>query len=354
MQIGPRSKPFVVPVFIPHAGCPHRCIFCDQTRTTGRSVGSPTPDRLHADINQFLTYRRDPRRPTEIAFFGGNFLGLAPERIRRLLELGTTYVTRGVVQGLRFSTRPDTISAEILESIAGYPVTTIELGVQSMDDRVLEISRRGHTARDTRRAVNLLQASSYRLGLQMMVGLPGDTPSQALDTGTQISDLAPEFVRIYPTQVLKNSPLARWWRQGRYAPMTLDESVELVKALLEHFLRKGVRVARMGLQPTADLNPDAGVEAGPFHPAFGELVYAALWRDALGRCLAKHPPNSKELVIAVHPSNLSRVRGQRNTTVKWIARTFKPAAIAVRPVPDLPPDTALVDGRMCPLLGDAR
>jgi histone acetyltransferase (RNA polymerase elongator complex component) len=354
MLTGPSLKPFVVPVFIPHAGCPHRCVFCDQTRTTGRSAGFPTLKQLCADIDRFLAYRRDSRRPTEIAFFGGNFLGLAPERIRLLLEAGADYVARGVVQGLRFSTRPDTISAEILESIAGYPVTTIELGVQSMDDRVLEISRRGHTTRDTRRAVHLLQTRSYRLGLQMMTGLPGDTPSQALETGTQIADLAPDFVRIYPTLVLKNSPLVRWWKQGRYALMTLDESVDLVKALLEHFLRQGVRVVRMGLQPTADLNPDAGVEAGPFHPAFGELVYAALWRDLLGRCLAKHPPNSKELEIAVHPSNLSRVRGQRNSTVKWIARTFTPAAIAVRPVPDLPPDTALVNGRRCPLLGDSR
>jgi histone acetyltransferase (RNA polymerase elongator complex component) len=351
MLTGPSLKPFVVPVFIPHAGCPHRCVFCDQTRTTGRSAGFPTLKQLCADIDRFLAYRRDSRRPTEIAFFGGNFLGLAPERIRLLLEAGADYVARGVVQGLRFSTRPDTISAQIMEYIAGYPVTTIELGVQSMDDKVLEICRRGHTASDARRAVALLRTKAYRLGLQMMVGLPGDTPAQALATGSQIAAMVPEFVRIYPALVLKGSPLAKWWKQGRYGPMALDESVDLVKALLAQFLRAGVQVVRMGLQPTADLNAGVGIEAGPFHPAFGDLVYAALWRDALRRCLALHPPNSKGIEIVVHPSNLSRVRGQRNATVKWIAQTFKPAAIAVHPAPDLPPDTALVNGRICSLVG---
>jgi histone acetyltransferase (RNA polymerase elongator complex component) len=340
----------VVPVFIPHAGCPHRCVFCDQTRTTGRSAEFPTPDRLGADIDQFLAYRRDSRRPTEIAFYGGNFLGLAPERIRLLLEAGADYVTRGAVQGLRFSTRPDTISAEALEYIADYPVTTIELGVQSMDDKVLATCRRGHTARDTRRSVALLRTKSYRLGLQMMVGLPGDTSAQALDTGRQIAALAPEFVRIYPTLVLKDSPLARWCQQGRYGPMALDESVDLVKTLLEHFLRTGVRVVRMGLQPTADLNPDAGVEAGPFHPAFGELVYTALWRDALQRCLALRPSAGKSIEIAVHPSNLSRVRGQRNATVEWIAQVYNPSRITTPTDPDMPRDVALVNGHVCQLL----
>jgi histone acetyltransferase (RNA polymerase elongator complex component) len=343
-------KPFVVPVFIPHAGCPHRCVFCDQTRTTGRSAEFPTPDRLRADIHQFLGYRRDPRRPTEIAFYGGNFLGMTPERIRLLLEVGATYVSRGVVQGLRFSTRPDTIGTESLNLIVGYPVTTIELGVQSMNDAVLGISRRGHTARDTRRAVALLRTKPCRLGLQMMVGLPGDTPAQSLDTGAQIAALVPDFVRIYPTLVLKNSRLARWRAQGRYAPMALDDSVDLVKSLLVIFLGKGIRVVRMGLQPTTDLNPDAGVEAGPFHPAFGELVHAALWRDALNQCLASHPPVGKNLEIAVHPSNSSRVRGHRTATLKWINQEFKPACITVRPAPDLPLDVALINGRVCRML----
>ena len=350
MHSGHLPKPFVVPVFIPHAGCPHRCVFCDQTRTTGRSAEFPDLDRLQDDIDRFLAYRRDPRRPAEIAFFGGNFLGLTPERIRFLLDMGAGYVTRGMVKGLRFSTRPDTIGSEALERIAGYPVTTIELGVQSMNNEVLEISRRGHTAEDTRRAVALLRTKPYRLGLQMMVGLPGDTRSQSLDSGKQIAALAPEFVRIYPTLVLQDSPLARWRTQGRYTPMDLEQCVDLVKSLLALFLGRGIRIARMGLQPTTDLNPDAGVEAGPFHPAFGELVHAALWKDALNRCLTSHPPRGGILEIAAHPTNISRVRGQRNATVQWISRTFSPTRINVRPINDLPYDQVLINGHVCRLL----
>jgi histone acetyltransferase (RNA polymerase elongator complex component) len=184
----------------------------------------------------------------------------------------------------------------------------------------------------------------------MMVGLPGDTPERSLDTGDQIAALAPEFVRIYPTLVLKNSPLARWRAQGRYIPMDLDQSIDLVKSLLGLFLGKGIRVVRMGLQPTTDLNPEAGVEAGPFHPAFGDLVHAALWRDALHRWLASHPSTGIDLEIEVHPANLSRVRGQRNATVEWIDRTFRPARLTVRPVADLSRDQVLINGHVCRLL----
>jgi histone acetyltransferase (RNA polymerase elongator complex component) len=345
-----QPKPFVVPLFIPHAGCPHRCIFCDQTRTTGRSEAFATADQLHAAIAQFLSYRRDPFRPTEIAFFGGNFLGMAAERIHFLLELGAAYVSRGTARGLRFSTRPDTITTETLKLIAGFPVTTIELGVQSMNDQVLEISRRGHTALDTRRAMALLRPGPYRLGLQMMVGLPGDTLEQALTTAEAIAALAPDFVRIYPTLVLKDSPLARWHAQGRYLPMTLDETVDLVKSLLRLFLRKNIKVIRMGLQPTSDLNPDAGVVAGPFHPALGELVHSALWRDSLSRCLTVHPLSGQSIEIDVHPSNLSRIKGYRNDNFKWIGREFNPSRIVARTNPELPADRVLINGRICRLI----
>jgi len=350
MATAPRPKPFVVPIFIPHDGCPQRCVFCDQKRTTGQSEGFSSTDRLHAAIAQFLGYRRDRRRPTEIAFYGGNFLGMSPERIHFLLNLASTYVSQGAVQGVRFSTRPDTISSETLGLIAGFPVTTIELGVQSMNDKVLEISRRGHTTLDTRRAVALLQSQPYRLGLQMMVGLPGDTPEQALATGEAIAALGPDFVRIYPTLVLKGSPLARWHAAGRYTPMPLDAAVDLVKSLLAHFIVNNIKVIRMGLQPTADLNAGAGIVAGPFHPAFGERVHSALWREALRRWLSSHSVNGQSLDIEVHPSVLSRIKGYRNDNFKWIRREFNSNHIATRPAPELPTDRVLINGQCCHLI----
>lgn len=275
---------------------------------------------------------------------------MPPERISFALDLGADYVARGVVRGLRFSTRPDTITSETLGLISGFPVSTIELGIQSMNDRVLDICRRGHTARDARRAMTLLRNKPYRVGLQMMVGLPGDTPEQALASGEAIAALDPDFVRIYPTLVLKDSPLARWHAQGRYTPMPLDHAVELVRNLLAIFLGKGIKVVRMGLQPTLDLNAGAGVAAGPFHPAFGELVYTALWRDALGRCLASHSLKGRSLGIQVHPSILSRVRGYENNNFKWISKEFKPNRVTIRTAPALASDMVIINGHECRLM----
>jgi histone acetyltransferase (RNA polymerase elongator complex component) len=344
-----RPKPFVIPIFLPHAGCPHRCVFCDQTRTTGCSATWPAQAQLHATVTRFLGYRRDAGRRTEISFYGGNFLGMAPDRIKSLLELGTGYVERGLVHGLRFSTRPDTIHAGTLELIAGFPVTTVELGVQSMNDAVLAISRRGHTVLQTRQAVALLRNHAYRLGLQMMIGLPGDTPEQALVSGARIAALNPDFVRIYPTLVLAGSLLARWYAQGRYAPLSLAQAVDLAKGLLNCFGRRRINVIRLGLQPTDDLNADAGVLAGPFHPAFGELAYAALWQEVLRRELSTGNYSGRPLEITLHPALLSRVRGHKNQNIKNLISEFRPAAITTRTDPNLPLDRVLINGRACPL-----
>ena len=346
------AKPFVIPIFIPHAGCPHHCVFCDQTRTTGQREAIPGSADIHATIHRFLSYRRQRDRRTEISFYGGNFLGISTDRMIALLALGAGYVSTGVVDGLRFSTRPDTITKEALQLIADFPVSTIELGVQSMNDKVLAACRRGHTASDTRRAVALLRMKSYRLGLQMMVGLPEDTPPYALATGREIAALGPDFVRIYPTLVLKGSTLHRWWIQGRFTPLALDESVDLVRQLLSLFVRHHIPVIRMGLQPTENLNAANGVAAGPFHPAFGELVYSALWRAALQEGLARQHHAHAALEIALHPAIVSRVKGYKNENYRWIQREFKPIRLCIRTTPDLPLNRVLINGAACPLVDD--
>ena len=198
-------------------------------------------------------------------------------------------------------------------------------------------------------AMALLRDGTLRLGLQMMIGLPGDTPELALATGETMAALAPDFVRIYPTLVLKGSPLARWYAQGRFTPMPLDKAVELTKALVSIFLAKHIKVVRMGLQPTDDLASGAAVLAGPFHPAFGELVYAALWRDALSRWLRRHLLVGQPLEIASHPSIVSRIRGHRNANVKWITSEFGASRINFRMAPELPTDKVLLNGQACDL-----
>lgn len=346
------QKPFVVPIFIPHLGCPHRCVFCNQRQTTGRDEHIPTATELHQAITRFLSYRKTPDRYTEISFFGGNFLGLKPDRIRFFLSQGAQYVAKGTVNGLRFSTRPDTISNTTLDILSDYPVTTVEIGVQSMDEKVLRLTRRGHTAQDTRSAVALLKSKAYHIGLQMMVGLPGDTPEQALQTAHEIAAMQPDFVRIYPTLVLKGSGLARWYAQGRYTPQPLNDCVNLVQTLWAFFTLNKIKVIRMGLQPTTDLNPRSGVLAGPFHPAFGELVYAASWYKALKNHIRKQHLDGQVIEIAVHPAMTSRLKGHKGKNFQVLQKTFQLVDLKLCPDPKLPYDAVIINGQRCQINAD--
>lgn len=348
-----RHKPFVVPVFIPHAGCPHQCLFCDQTRTTNRDRTFPTESQVHAEINRFLSYRRDHRRWTEISFFGGNFLGLADSQILQLLAAADKYIQTGRAQGIRFSTRPDTIDEKRVALIRDYPISTIEIGAQSMNAPVLTVSRRGHSPDDTIKAVRLLKNNGFRTGLQMMVGLPAESEQETVTSAQQMADLAPDFVRIYPCLVLRGSPLARWYSQGRYIPLSLEKSVSLVKRIYSLMTVRGIAVIRMGLQPTTELNTGAGVLAGPFHPAFGELVYSALWMDALCRTLSSNNVNGCDLTVEVHPKSSSRIRGHRSCNLERLRRQYHLSCIKILPNARLSHDLAMLNGVCCPLIPDA-
>lgn len=347
-----RDKPFVIPVFIPHAGCPHQCLFCDQTRTTNRDRTFPTESQIHAEINRFLSYRRDHCRWTEIAFFGGNFLGLAESQILQLLTAVDTYIQSGRAHGIRFSTRPDTIDEKRLALVRNYPISTIEIGAQSMNASVLTMSRRGHSPDDTVKAARLLKSYGFRTGLQMMVGLPGESEQAAVTSAKQMAGLAPDFVRIYPCLVLRGSPLARWYSQGRYAPPSLEQSISLVKRIYLLMAVRGIAVIRMGLQPTTELNTGAGVLAGPFHPAYGELVYADLWMDALRRTLSSTNINGCDLTIEVHPKSGSRIRGHRGRNLKRLRKEYRLSSIKALPNTRLSRDLAMLNGVSCPLIPD--
>jgi histone acetyltransferase (RNA polymerase elongator complex component) len=347
-----RHTPFVIPVFIPHAGCPHQCLFCDQTSTTDRDRTFPTESQVHAEINRFLRYRRDHHRWTEISFFGGNFLGLADSQILQLLCVADKYIQTGRAQGIRFSTRPDTIDEKRIALIRNYAISTIEIGAQSMNASVLTMSRRGHGPDDTVKAVKLLKNHEWRTGLQMMVGLPGESKIDAVTSAEQMADLAPDFVRIYPCLVLRGSPLARWYSQGRYTPMSLEQSISLVKRIYRLMTVKGIAVIRMGLQPTTELNTGAGVLAGPFHPAYGELVCSALWMDALRRTLSSHNLNGCDLTVEVHPTSGSRIRGHRSCNLKRLRRDFHLSCVNVLSNARLPRDMAMLNGICCPLMPD--
>jgi len=257
------SKPFIIPVFLPHIGCPHQCAFCNQNAITSIKQNKFSPEKLKQIVSHFLEYKGKDRGIVQIAFFGGNLLGLKAEQIKSLLNEAGKFITAGSVDSLRFSTRPDTINDEALDILTRFPVSTIELGVQSMDDHVLALSKRGHTSADTKRAVRLLKERNYEIGLQMMVGLPGDDETGAQLTGRRIADMFPDFVRIYPTVVLAGSLLAKWYQKKKYVPMSLEQCITLVKNLYLLFRKKDIKVIRMGLQSSEELEKGSKILAGP-------------------------------------------------------------------------------------------
>jgi histone acetyltransferase (RNA polymerase elongator complex component) len=296
---------------------------------------------------EFLRRRGRRQRKSQIAFFGGNFLGLPEKRILAMLTAASEYVRRGKIDGIRFSTRPDTVNRQTLSLIADFPVQTVELGAQSMDPEVLKLSRRGHSAGDTTAAVERLKAAGYEVGLQVMVGLPGDDATRLLETGRRIVEQQPDFVRIYPTLVLAGSLLEAWYRSGRYQPLAVEAAVEQTMPLYRLFRRHGVPVIRTGLQPTQELSREGVVVAGPFHPAFGHLVQSACFLDAVRNTLKRPPVSGRTLEIRVHPRSVSRMRGLKNANCEALRREFGYSEVKVLTQGDMEEDAiALPDGRV--------
>jgi histone acetyltransferase (RNA polymerase elongator complex component) len=344
------ARPLVIPIFLPHGGCPHRCIFCDQTAITAEIDGLPSLVDISKRIETFLAHSRFLQRQIQIAFYGGNFLGLAGDVMTRLLDHVAAFVKDGRADSLRFSTRPDTVDPVRLQSLEPYPVSTIELGVQSMDDAVLRLSRRGHTAHDTEVAVDLLKKNRYHVGLQIMVGLPGDSQTGLMATGRRIAALKPDFVRIYPTLVLARSPLAKWYETGRYVPLTLEKAVEWVKPLYRMLSAHGIRVVRMGLQDASALNDRRIVLAGPHHPAFGHLVLSALCLDRLRELFSALTPLPQRIRVRVHPKQLSRLQGFKCSHIARLRGEFGLSELSLAADSNLGPNGVVInDGPAQPL-----
>lgn len=328
-----KSRPFIIPIFLPHAGCPHQCIFCNQTAITGVRRNIPSPEALHGQINNFLNYKGKQRKTVQVAFYGGNFLGQPKKDIECLLYEANKFITAGKVDSIRFSTRPDTVDNERLDMLNGLPVSTVELGVQSMDDQVLAMAKRGHTASDTERAVHRLKKRNYEIGLQLMVGLPGDDEIRSLATGRRVVDLSPDFVRIYPTLVLSNSQLAKWYEKGKYIPLSLEAGVAATKKLYLLFAHENIRIIRMGLQISADLEKGTTILAGPYHPAFGHLVFSDIFLDRATSVLKSEIIHTDTVSINVHPRSISKMQGLKNRNIEILKRNFHLKSIRI--VPDV-------------------
>ncbi|MDA3917929.1 MAG: radical SAM protein [Deltaproteobacteria bacterium] len=310
-------KPLVIPLFIPHSGCPHQCAFCNQSIITNQKSNLPDKDQIDDIITQYLQYK-GKRERVELAFFGGNFLGLSHKDILKLLKTVNPYIINNKIDGVRFSTRPETINPQTLDLIRPFKISAIELGVQSMNDSVLLKSRRGHTAGDTIKAVELLQKYSFKIGVQVMAGLPGDHEDSLLKSTRQVTELKPDFARIYPLMVLKGSLMEQWYKKGLYQPLRLEESVKFVKQMYQIFKAANIDVIRMGLQASDMIENESMVLAGPWHPAFGHLVFSRIFYDMICRKIDQSPEllKAENLILNVHPKSESRLRGDKNSNLK--------------------------------------
>ncbi len=328
--------PLVIPVFIPHMGCPHQCAFCNQTTLTPKAGQAlPATEEIHQTIDQYLAFQ-GKRERVELAFYGGNFLGLAPHQITVLLQAVTPYLNDKQIHGIRFSTRPDTITPETLDLIREFPVCLIELGIQSMSDTVLSAANRGHTAQQARDAMDAINAAGIPLGVQVMVGLPRDTRQTMLATARTLVEYHPKTARIYPLLVLAHSPLALAHGNGDYAPLSLETALDVTKALYPLFTQAGTRVIRMGLQASDFMEDRLKVIAGPWHPAFGHLVFCALALDEiLYQINTLSPAPGDTVTLLFHPSDQSRIRGDKNTNLTHLQTQYPHLTFTLRPDPTL-------------------
>lgn len=336
----------VIPFFIPHAGCPHQCSFCNQRTISGKKTpASPGNSSLEDAVNLYLGYAGKRPSSVQLAFFGGNFLGMGSSSIIKYLEEARSLKDKGLIDTIRFSTRPDTINPATMSLIKDYPVSVIEIGTQSMDPVVLELSLRGHSAEDTVKAAEICMGRGYETGIQMMIGLPGEDRDSCRLTCEAICNIRPDFVRIYPTVVVAGSPLAESYEKGEYIPLETGEAVIRAKELYLNFTARSIRIIRMGLQATDDLIPGTTVLAGPYHPAFGHLVLSSIMLDRIRAEVERlymsdvHAKRheGRGLRIICNKKSISRVRGDRNDNIRFLQTSYGFSGIRVESDPDLDP-----------------
>ena len=296
-----------VALFVVHKGCPHMCSFCNQRSISG-SHKDLTPDDVHSAVKIAVeSLSENQAAGGEIAFFGGSFTMVEREYMLSLLEAAYEYVGKGIFKGIRISTRPDGIDGEICRILKKYGVTAVELGAQSLDDRVLMLNERGHTAEQVENACKILKEYGFEVGLQMMTGLYGSEDSDSLKTAEKIIDLAPATVRIYPTVVLKGTRLYELMKNGEFMPKGIDETVDLCARLIEMFENAGIKVIRVGLHSGGGV--EEGFAGGAYHPALRELCEGRLYYNHASLLLENY--ESGRYVLCVNPKEISKMTGQK-------------------------------------------
>jgi histone acetyltransferase (RNA polymerase elongator complex component) len=324
--------PLIIPVFLPAMGCREQCLFCNQKASSGGLPSSlSVRNFIETSLNRFPSEKED--REKQVAFYGGSFTAIHKDNQVGYLKEVQPFLASGLIDSIRISTRPDALDEEILSLLKEYGVKTVEVGVQSMIDEVLLLANRGHWAADTVDAISQLKGWKFEVGLQLMIGLPGDSCDRFLQTLDQVIELKPDFVRIHPTLVLKGAPLETLWRAGEYSPLSLDEAIQWLKKGILKLEKSSIPVARIGLQPTEELERD--YLAGPYHPALHQLIDSAIFFGMATSLLRVSQKNGRALFLC-HPKEVSNLRGQRNENILKLRGHFNLSEILIQERQEFP------------------
>lgn len=331
----PMARHKNIPIFIAHKGCPNQCVFCNQK--TIAQEENQSFDEIKQTIETALSHADKDDR-IEIAFFGGSFTGIPMEEMHALLAIAKGYLSDGRITGIRLSTRPDYISKEILDILAAYGVTDIELGVQSLSDKVLTACKRGHTAQTTLSACRMIKEyGKFRLVGQMMLGLPCADSEDELQTAKTLLDIGVDALRIYPTVVLANTPLEKIYAEGNYSPPEVESAVLRAADILELAIESGVPCLRIGLCENESLHKESGIVAGAFHPALGELVFSEIYFRRITKLLGTIDCREKDLLIQIPIGALSMAIGHKKRNIHRLYEIYKPKHIRFIESPDPKP-----------------
>lgn len=313
------SRHYIIPIFISHVGCPHQCVFCNQDKIARTLEKEVTGDEVRSTVEEYLKTINRKNSTIEISFFGGTFTAIDVNKQKELLKVAKEYKDKGYIQKIRMSTRPDAINKYILDYLKDYNVDIIELGVQSLNNEVLRLSGRGHSAEDVYLASKLIKEYGFTLGHQIMPGLPGDDFDKDIETARKSIEMKPDICRIYPSLVIKETPMEDMYNKGIYTPYTVEEAVCISKEIYKLYKEAKVNVIRIGLQPTDSITLGKDVIAGPFHPAFRELVEGSLICDKI----LEKTESEDNILIEINSKDLSKLYANKKTYFNLLKEKHK-------------------------------
>lgn len=325
----------IIPIFIPHLGCPNDCVFCNQKKITARTKPLSREDMEDLIEKYLKTIAGRGIETVEIAFYGGSFTGLPLERQQGYLAVAKSYKGRGLIHKIHLSTRPDYIDDAILTNLKEYGADIIELGVQSLDDEVLRLSNRGHSKEAVYAASRLIRDYGFELGLQLMIGLPGDTYEKSINSAREAVKIGPSIARLYPTVIIRDTELYEMYRRGEYTPFSAEEMLRTTKDMYQILTDAGINVIRVGLKSTDIIN-EHGEIAGGYHPAFRQLVEAEIAKEQMESQLLAVLPGPARIDFCSSGASFSNMIGNRKSNRIYFEKKYPHVRFTFHVDPTLP------------------